>query len=299
LTLALATLVAHSGCAWLRSWRLGQEPPPRVLPPGAGLEQVIAAVNRNNLQIQSLVSDSASIRVPGYPMLKAHIAFQRPRNFRLKAAAFGPEVDLGSNDQLFWFWINRSQPRDVYFCRHDQFATSQARRMIPFDPNWLIEALGTLAINPALPHQGPYVEKDNRILIRTIYDTPEGTNVKVTIVDAVSAWVMEQQIYDAKGSLRARSVVENYRRDPRTNIYIPTAVQVECPPAQFSMRVDLGAVQVNELQGDPAELWTMPTYPGSKWVDLADPNRLYGPPPDRSYTWGPGPTAGPPGVPLR
>jgi len=292
----MATLVSQGGCAWLRSWHVVQEPPPRVLPAGAGLEQVIVAVNRNNAQIQSLFSDSAMIGVPGYPTLKARIAFQRPRNFRLKANLFGPEVDLGSNDQLFWFWIKRSQPADVYFCRHDQFATSQARRMIPFDPNWLIEALGTLEINPALAHQGPYPEKGNRIRIRTVYDTPEGPNMKDTIIDAVSAWVMEQRIYDVNARLRASSAVENYRRDPRTNLYVPTAVQVECPPAQFSMRVDLGAVEVNELQGDPAELWTLPTYPGSRWVDLANPNGLYGPPPAQSYTLGLRRTAEMPGM---
>ena len=28
------------------------------------------------------------------------------------------------------------------------------------------------------------------------------------------------------------------------------------------MRVDLGTVEVNQLQGNPAELWTMPSYPG-------------------------------------
>jgi len=261
-----------------------QEPPPQVLPPGAGLEQVIAAVNRNNSQIQALYSNSATLSGPGHPTLQAHIAFQRQRNFRLRAdtGLTGTEVDLGSNDQLFWFWIKRNQPPAVYFCRHDQFPTSQARQMIPIDPNWLIEALGTLELDPSLPHQGPYPDKGNRIQIRTVRETPDGPNMKVTIIDSVSAWVMEQQIYDTQGRLRARSVVENYRRDPRTKLYVPTAVRVECPEAQFSMRIDLGAVQVNQLQGNPAELWTMPNYPGSTLVDLGNPNLPQGPPPGMS-----------------
>jgi len=284
LTLALATLVAQGGCAWLRSLYTMQEPPPQVLPPGAGLEQVIAAVNRNNSQIQALYSNSATLSGPGHPTLQAHIAFQRQRNFRLRAdtGLTGTEVDLGSNDQLFWFWIKRNQPPAVYFCRHDQFPTSQARQMIPIDPNWLIEALGTLELDPSLPHQGPYPDKGNRIQIRTVRETPDGPNMKVTIIDSVSAWVMEQQIYDTQGRLRARSVVENYRRDPRTKLYVPTAVRVECPEAQFSMRIDLGAVQVNQLQGNPAELWTMPNYPGSTLVDLGNPNLPQGPPPGMS-----------------
>ena len=51
------------------------------------------------------------------------------------------------------------------------------------------------------------------------------------------------------------------------------------------MRVDLGAVQVNQLQGNPAELWTMPSYPGSPLVDLGNPNLPYGPPPGWRREW--------------
>jgi hypothetical protein len=276
----LATLLASSGCEWLRSF---QQPHPQILPAGAGLEQVIAAVNQNNSQIQSLRCDSATISVPGNPTLRAHIAFQRPHNFRLRAdtTITGQEVDLGSNDQIFWFWIKRSQPPAVYYCRHEQFPTSQARRMIPIDPNWLVDALGTVVINPALPHQGPYPDKDHRLQIRTILETPEGPNTKVTIIDAVSAWVMEQQIFDAQNHLRARSVTEGYRQDPRTKLFIPTAVRVECPEAQFSMRLDLGTPEVNQLQINP-EAFTMPLYPGSPVVDLGNPNLRLGPAPGMS-----------------
>ena len=89
--------------------------------------------------------------------LSAIVQFPSPA-----ATVFGPEVDLGSNDQLFWFWIKRNQPPAVYVCRHDQFPTSRARQMIPIDPNWLVEALGTLVLDSQLPHQGPYRDKDNR-----------------------------------------------------------------------------------------------------------------------------------------
>ncbi len=274
-------LAASSGCTWLRRWNLVQEPPPQVLPPGAGLEQVIAAVNRNNSQIQALFSNSASLSGPGFPTLHAHLAYQRPRNFRLKAEiGYWPEIDLGSNDERFWFWIKRNQPPAVYFCRHDQYPTSRARQMIPIDPNWLIEALGTLELNPALPYQEPIRDKDNRIVIRAMQETPEGPIWRVTIIDAVSAWVMEQQIIDARDNkLRARSIAEGYHPDPRTGLFVPSVVRVECPEAGFSMRIDLGAVQVNQLQGNPAELWSMPSYPRFPPVDLGNPNLSYGPPP--------------------
>ena len=119
------------------------------------------------------------------PVLRAHFAYQRPCFFRLRADTgfTGQEVDLGSNAQLFWFWVKRNEPPAVYYCRHDQFATSQARQMIPIEPNWLIEALGTMEIDPNLNHDGPYPapDKSNRICIRTIFTTPEGPNKKITV----------------------------------------------------------------------------------------------------------------------
>jgi hypothetical protein len=272
--LVLAALAGQGGCSWLQH----RDPPPQVLQPGAGLEQVIAAVNRNNSQIQSLYSGSATLASPHAPTLHANFAYQRPCFFRLRADTniFGQEVDLGSNAQLFWFWVKRNQPPGLYYCRHDQFAASQARQMIPIEPSWLIEALGTLEIDPNQHHDGPYPDKGGRVQIRTLLNTPEGPNMKVTVIDSVSAWVMEQQIYDARGRLRARSVAEDYHRDPRSGLYVPRAVRVECPAFDFSMRIDLGDVQVNQPLPDPDVLWSMPRIPGYRVVDLGDPASLQG-----------------------
>ena len=53
-----------------------------------------------------------------------------PRRVRLQAetSATGPEVDLGSNEEVFWFWVNRNEPPAVYFDRHSQRAGSAAQK---------------------------------------------------------------------------------------------------------------------------------------------------------------------------
>jgi hypothetical protein len=250
-------------------------PPPSVLPPGATLDQIIQAVHQHNAQIQSYVTQSATLSGPGWPTLHASIAFQRPRNFRLRAGLSlgGTEMDLGSNNQLFWYWLRRDQPPTVYFCRHDQFSASRIRQALPLDPYWLIEALGTADFDPALPHEGPYPAAGGRLEIRTIRETPEGPAVKITRVDASTALVMEQHVFDAQGRPLANAVIEGYRRDPLSGLYMPSAVQISCPLAQFSMRVDLGNVQVNRAGAVSAELWSMPTYPGSPRMDLGQAGR--------------------------
>ncbi len=250
-------------------------PLPRVLPPSPTLEQVIATVNGNSSQIQSFVSTRASIGGSGFPSLPANIAFERPRRFRLRAGGItGTELDLGSNDELFWFWLKRNQPPAMYFCRHDQFAASPARQAIPFEPGWLIEALGVAEIDPALPHQGPTLLPNDRLRVDTILNTPEGPATKVMILDGSQGWILEQYLYDSRRQLLASSIASQHRIDPLTGRVMPRVVTIRCPPAQLTMRIDLGNVEINRAPGDPASLWTMPSYPNVPLVDLADPRNF-------------------------
>jgi len=269
-------LFGISGAHCPNTLRQYTAPEPRALPPSPTLEQVIQVVNQNNSQIHSFSTTQATLSGPGFPTLRASVAFQRPRFFRLRAdtALTGPELDLGSNDHLFWFWIKRNEPPGVYYCRHDQFATSPAQQMIPIDPDLLMEALGTTELDPALPYQGPEILPGDRLKLSSIRETCDGPVTKVIVLDAARGWILEQHVYDAAGRRIASSLVGGYRRDPLTNLAMPTSVQIECPGTQpaFSMRLNLGKVQINRLPVNALELWTMPSYQGSPWVDLGDPN---------------------------
>ena len=93
------------------------------------LGDVVQVVNDNTAKIRSLYTTDATMTVPGAPALRANLAVERPRRLRLRAetAITGAEVDMGSNDELFWFWIRRNPPPTLYHCRHDKFASSAAR----------------------------------------------------------------------------------------------------------------------------------------------------------------------------
>ncbi len=86
---------------------------PPVLPSSPTLAQVISVVNGNSSQIQSFSTSQATISGTGFPGMRASIAFQRPMRLRLRAdlpLGTGQAVDLGSNDELFWFWVRSNQP---------------------------------------------------------------------------------------------------------------------------------------------------------------------------------------------
>jgi hypothetical protein len=151
------------------------------------------------------------------------------------------------------------------------------RQMIPFEPGWLIEALGVTGFDPALPHQGPYPLPNDKLRIDTIRNTPDGPVTKVTIIDGSQGWVLEQHLYNARRQLLASSVASGHRVDPLTTLVMPAVVDINCPPAHMTMRINLGNVEINRLSGDRTALWTMPSYPGVPVVDLADP-RNFAPP---------------------
>jgi hypothetical protein len=267
-------LLALSGASCPQTLQRYTNPLPRVLPPSPTLEQVIEVVNRNSSQIHSFSTSRASISGSGFPSLGAtSIAFERPKRFRLRAGTgFGTELDVGSNDELFWYWVKREQPPAVYYCRHEQFATCQARQRLPFEPSWLIEALGVAEFDPSLPHQGPSPLPNDRLQIRTIRETPDGPVTKITVIDASQGWILEQHIIDAQRRVLASSVASGHRRDPLSNLVMPTVVNITCPLAQLQMRIDLGNLEINRLSADQAALWSMPSYPNAPPANLADQN---------------------------
>ncbi|MFZ5828629.1 MAG: hypothetical protein ACOY3P_01005 [Planctomycetota bacterium] len=247
---------------------------PPALPESPTLDQVLYVVNRQSGQIQSFSTSQASLAVAGAPTsLHANIAYERPRRLRLQASLLmSPELDLGSNDEAFWFWIKRSHPPAVYFCRHDQFYTSRARQMTPIEPQWLVESLGMVEFNPSMPHQGPFRMSDQRVEVFTLIDTPMGPAKKISVVDTRMGVVVEQRLQDAQGQLLAASQGSRHRRDPLSGVWLPSVVEMQVPPARFGLRLDLGPVSVNQPVGDPMELFSVPRYPDTPLVDIGDPN---------------------------
>lgn len=243
---------------------------PRLLPEGPSLAQVIDVVNANTGRVASYSTNNARLSVPGVPSLPTDIALQRPRRFRLRAgtALTGPEVDLGSNDELFWVWVRRNDPPAVYTCRHDQYLQSAARQVIPIDPEWLIDALGLTRFDPMHQHTGPHPGRDGRIEIHTTMPSPEGNVVKVTVVDATRGFVVEQHIYNSRGEVLASSKASEHRYDPATQVTLPTHIELQIPRAQLFLTLDVGSYQLNTLAGANPELWAKPVYPGFPDVNL-------------------------------
>lgn len=276
LAVCLAGLVGLSGmgCASIRRPIDDFANLPPALPPTPTLDQVIQAVNGNCSQIRTVWAPQASISGVGFPTLQATVAFERPLRLRVRAGTgiLGEELDLGSNDELFWFWARRGQPPALFFCRHEQFASSRARQTLPVDPYWLMEALGVAEIDPTLSHQGPFARQDGRLEIRTLRPGPDGTSTKITVLDRTHALVFEQHVFDARNQLVASALASQHRRDPLSGLSMPTVIDIRLPPQRAALRVSLGNVQINRPLPSPEQLWAMPVGEGRMPIDLGNPN---------------------------
>jgi hypothetical protein len=247
---------------------------PRLLPEPATLDDVVRVVNENTYRVRSLHTADAQISVPMTPTLQATIALDRPQRFRLRAetSLTGAEVDLGSNDELFWFWVRRNQPRATYFCRHDQFAASPIRQIIPVEPQWLVEAFGLTWFDPQEQHEGPLPAGEGRLRVRTTRRNSLGQALtKITVLDSARGWILEQHLFDEQGQRIATALTSEHRRDLLHDVVLPRQLEIHWPAAQATMTIQVGAWDVNTLADDSRQLWVMPEYPGFPPVDLSRP----------------------------
>lgn len=272
--LLLMTLLAAGGAGCPQVVSNYVQPGPRALPPGATLADVMHVVNSNTAKIQTLSTDDATIDIPLAPALRTTMELERPRRFRLQGGTSftGPQVDLGSNDELFWVWIRQLQPPATYVCRHDQFRYSALKQYVPVEPEFLIEALGLATLDPSASHQGPVPQRGGRLEVRTPLATPSGQLTKVTIVDEVTGWVVEQHLYDAQGQRLASATLSRHWRDPLSGAAVPKQIELSTAGSQFTLRLDVRTWKVNQRRSDPSQLFALPQYPGYNVVDLGDPN---------------------------
>lgn len=264
----------------LRGYQIGTMPLPRALPAQPTLDQVIAAVHDNTARVRSVSAPQAVLVVPGVPRLSARVACEPPRRFRLQAqtAITGPELDIGSNDDLFWLWLRQHTPPITAFCRHDQYAQSKARQLLPIRADWMPELLGLVNFRPEDAHEGPFPMPDGRIEIRSRIRDTEGELLKSTILDATTGLVAEQHLFTPAGERLASVRTTRHRVDPGSGAALPHVVEVSWPTAKVDFKLELASVTANLPTADPAQLWQMPAYPGYEPVDLADPSVTLGPP---------------------
>jgi len=246
-----------------------------VLAQNASLDDVINAVNNNNAKKKRFVANDARINIEGVPVsLNGNIAYEYPRKLRVVGGTIltSKEFDVGSNDELFWFWAKQDQRNAIYFCRHDQYESSPVRDSFPADPNWLIESMGVTVFQPSPYEQHQLIDRtpEGHWKIASTRQTPAGVYTKYTTVDGKNACVLMQELFNPAGKLVTSAASRNHALDTTTGITYPETVDmfISMQGQQMAMRLSMGRVQFNPSSPFLADAFTMPNPPGSTLVDI-------------------------------
>ena len=108
--LAMMATLGLGGCRALANGSLAPKSPP-LAERAFDVDAFVAEHNGNVAQIQTLEA-RPSISLGGKLKggVDGRLALERPRNFKLELTSLGStKADIGSNDEEFWFWVDKRQ----------------------------------------------------------------------------------------------------------------------------------------------------------------------------------------------
>jgi hypothetical protein len=238
------------------------EPLPSYVPTR---EDLVEYLNRNSQRVQTLRCDDLVVTVSHGVLstdLHGYMMCQRPRNFMLTAGLLGKsEVDLGSNNDEFWYWIRRGDNMQIH-CSYKDLNEGRVRRLpFPFQPEWVVEALGLGTYGPADQYELDTRDPEMLRLVARL-KSPQGTPVRKVIVfrrrnthadkGRPDPQVTDFQLLeDATGKEICASHIVQVRVDQPTGAILPYKVEMRWQDKEnklrMTMRLDGAAVnpQIN------------------------------------------------------
>jgi hypothetical protein len=233
--------------------------------PAPSKEDIVKYLNENASRMHCLrcqdMDLSCSQGLQPAISLHAQMVCQQPRNFRLTAEFISKtEVELGSNQQEFWYWVRRNDPPYQFHCDYKDLERGTVRKMpFPFQPDWLLEVLGMSNFGPPDRYQmldePPYL----KLVERT--RSPQGIPVRKVIVlrrrpvqapaPQVTAFLL---LDDRTGKEICSAQIQEVQVDRTHGALVPRRVVVSWPEARakLTMRLDTITTNVDFPPGSPA-----------------------------------------------
>lgn len=283
-------LLAFTGCQWMKNGHVEPKTPsPLAGPmPERTSAELVGYLNRQAGLLHSISYDDVRAvatengRELG-SLNDSSLYSSQPRNFRLIGAhsLAGTMIDIGSNDREFWLYAKPIGKDNYFYCSHEAFASGDVKFPIPFDTDWVMQALGMSEYDP----NGQYEVKPNRE--QAAYVLYQQTKTRTGLP------VMKTTVFNADWADGRRPAVRKHvifdLRDPKTPIasaeivaaktiplagggYVqaPTEVILDWPQQQFRMTMKLSKERINEDFGErAASLFNKPNIRGTNPIDLA------------------------------
>jgi hypothetical protein len=195
-----------------------------------------------------------------------------PANFRMIAESLGNRVvDLGSNEQEFWYWISKSDPPYLFHCSYQDMAKGGVRMPFPFQPEWVMEALGMAPSGPVDQFTVVPGQRGTLELVQQTVNSQGQPVKKVTVFNRQSAKVQvpAHMLRDARG----REICAAYIQDVQViqGATVPRKVVLRWPSEGLELTMRLEEVTINRAL-DPEQatgLFSRPAMANVQTYDLA------------------------------
>jgi hypothetical protein len=230
------------------------------------LDEVVSHLNRNTDRIQCWQANRVLVKYDKWSF-NGMIAVEKGRHLRLIVTSLrGNEVDLGSNDERFWVWSREMDPPFVT-CKHENMDAARHQMGIPFEPDWLMQALGVAP----LPTSGVTMETDptnEQARLEEKILSAHGLPLRRDIlIDLKRGIVIEHSLYSYDGVRIARAKLTDHRLDKASGVVLPHKVVLDWPQNKLSLTLTLGDVRINSA-AIASRLWEMPETSNSQVVHL-------------------------------
>jgi hypothetical protein len=273
-SLALGAVLVLAGCNLMKPG-VPNSGTPEVAKPQASptAEALVKYLNDNANRIQSI--DCGDLDLDAKQGIEAvslngWMVCQKPRNFRMGAKLVGSQaVDMGSNNDEFWWWISKGDPY-LFHCSYSDLQNNKARMPFPFQPEWMMAALGMGEYGPAANYTVNVTQKTYELAEQV--RSPNGGLVrKVTVFNRQPFYVSAHVLQDEKNKVVCAAYITAVQTDAGTGAVLPKQVKIECPQEKMELTMTLRKPTVNQPidQQRTARLFTRPQLNGVPTFDLA------------------------------
>lgn len=269
-------LLAFTGCEWGKTVLNPPSNQARVITQTPTSAQLVAQLNSTSQRIQSIECRDVWIEAQAghQPVsLPGDMLCAKNRNFRLMAKMVGqPAVDIGSNEQEFWFWISKAEPPGLYHCTYQDLYQGRVRNLpFPFQPEWVMEALGMADRDPNATYEPVRTTQATFDLIQKTVGPQGQPVVKVTQFSRTrNLQVVGHRLEDTSGKEICTAQVLEYQYDNAAQVALPRSIKLTWPAQQLTMKLKLENLRVNGLSNERAQVaFARPQLRGVPTYDLA------------------------------
>ena len=203
-------------------------------------QEISKLIDSINIDNSNITYENFKIDIKGSPFdARANLNYEKENNFRMISNSIaGKELDIGMNQEHFWFWSKRMKPSSLYYAKNED--VGKTRLKSPLNPIWLKSCIGVSEINKEAVQTG-YREKF--VYIRKIIQTSEGIVKRTTLIDPETERVIGNYLHRMNGNIIISTEILKFKEVGGS--LIPSKIKTIWHEENFVMEWSIKKIKVN------------------------------------------------------